>query len=55
LSEALERTSTVPETVAPAAGAVSVTVGGWVSPVAVPRASFEGGPTLLAASTAVTR
>ena len=55
LSDAFAVTVTVPETVAPAAGAVTATVGEVVSLVTVATASFEGAPMLPAASSAVTR
>ncbi len=55
LSDALAVTVTVPDTVEPAAGAVTATVGPVVSLVTVATASFDGAPTLPAASSAVTR
>ena len=55
LSDAFACTVTVPETVVPPAGAVTETVGAVVSLVTVALASFEGAPTLPAASSAVTR
>ena len=54
LSEAVACSVTVPDTVAPPAGAVTATVGAVVSEVTVADASFEGGPTFPAASSAVT-
>ena len=55
LSDAFAVTVTVPDTVAPAAGAVTATVGAVVSLVTVATASFDGAPMLPAASSAVTR
>ena len=55
LSDAFACTVTEPETVVPPAGAVTETVGAVVSLVTVALASFEGAPTLPAASSAVTR
>ena len=55
LSDAVAVTVTVPETVAPAAGAVIETVGGVVSAVTVALRSADGGAELPAASSAVTR
>ena len=53
-SAAAALTVTLPETVAPTAGAVTETVGAVVSAVAVAFAWFEAGPTFPAASAAVT-
>src|SRR5256885_6624784 len=53
LSPAEAVTLTVPLTIAPSVGALRTTVGGVVSPASVTDASFEGGPTLPAASCAV--
>ena len=55
LSDAFAETPTVPETVAPPAGAVMATVGGAVSPVTMAVASFDGWLRLPAASSAMTR
>jgi hypothetical protein len=54
-SDALAVTPTVPDTVAPAAGATTATDGAVVSAVAVATASGVGGPMLPAPSTAATR
>ena len=54
LSDALAVTLTVPESVAPAAGAVSDTVGAVVSAATVAGSSREGGLVLPAASAATT-
>ena len=55
LSDALAVTSSVPLTVAPPAGAEMLTLGAAVSAVTAACASFDAGPTLPAASSAVTR
>ena len=53
-SDALAVTDTMPDTVEPAAGAVTETVGGVVSACAVPLASPEGPEAFPAASAAIT-
>ena len=55
LSAAVALTETVPDTDAPDAGAVMVTVGAWPSDVTVADASFDAGPSFPAASRASTR
>ena len=54
LSDALAVTLTVPDTVEPAVGAVSETLGAVVSPATVAAASIEAGLALPAASAATT-
>ena len=55
LSDAVAVTSSVPLTVAPPGGARMLTLGAAVSAVTVAWAWFDAGPTLPAASSAVTR
>ena len=55
MSEAVAVTVIVPDTVALLDGAVTLTMGTWVSETAVAAASFEGWLTLPDASSAVTR